>query len=352
MFLTRSGFLKILVTVVLAGTSAFAQTPTTKAPRPTTPATPKPNPPVIVTVDPALAIRVRDGVSTEKSVEVERKSTVSLCVTSGDVRVNGWDRAEVRALVDGGSLEFRVAERDPKSDKPTWIFVVGNAPVRAGVRTTGVRNDECLSGESVELDIPRDAAVTLKGSPSDTRVESVLKAKIENISGNIVVRNVTNGVFATTYEGGIMVERSRGPMTLTSASGGIVAFDVGQGETGDAFKARSNGGAVTLQSLEFRQVEASSITGSVVYRGNLLAGGQYSFGSQNARVLLAIPPGSICRVNAWNGLGGFFSEVPLQNAAKNGQSTTGRLGNDENGCSLSLKTTTGQLRISVGTNEK
>lgn len=302
---------------------------------------------MIVTVDPPLAIRMRDGVSTEKSVEVERRSTVSLCVTSGDVRVNGWDRAEVRALVDGGSLEFRVAERDPKSDKPSWIFVVGNAPVRTGVKT-----DECLSGESVELDIPRDAAITLKGSPSDTRIESVLKAKIENISGNIVVRNVTNGVFATTYEGGIMVERSRGPMTLTSASGGIVAFDVGQGETGDAFKARSNGGAVTLQSLEFRQVEASSITGSVVFRGKLLAGGQYSFGSQNGRVLLTLPATSVCRVNAWNGLGGFVSEVPLQNAVKNGQSISGRLGSDENGCSLSLKTTTGQLRISVGTNEK
>ncbi len=340
--------MKILITVVFAGVPVFAQTP-----KPPTPTTPLPKPvPVVVTVQAPVAVRMRDGESTEKSVEVERRSTVSLCVTSGDVRVNGWDRAEVRALVDGGSLEFRVAERDPKSEKPSWIFVVGNAPVRAGVKSTGVRNDECLSGDSVELDIPRDAAITLKGSPSDTRVESVLKAKIENISGNIVVRNVANGVFATTYEGGILVERSRGPMTLTSAAGGIVAFDVGQSETGDAFKARSNGGAVTLQSVEFRQVEASSITGSVNYRGKLLAGGQYSFGSQNGRVQLSVPAASICRVNAWNGLGGFVSDVPLQNAVKNGQSTSGRLGNDDNGCSLSLKTTTGQLRISVGANEK
>ncbi len=351
MVLTRSSHLRILVIVVLAGVSAFAQTPRT--PAPTTTTTPKPKPaPVVLTVEAPVAIRLRNGDSTEKSVEVERRSTVSLCVTSGDVRVNGWDRAEVRALVDGGSLEFRVAERDPKTEKPSWIFVVGNAPVRAGVKNAGVKSDECLSGDLVELDIPRDAAITLRGSPSDTRVESVLKAKIENISGNIVVRNVTNGVFATTYEGGIMVERSRGPMTLTSASGGIVAFDVGQSETGDVFKARTNGGAVTLQSLEFRQVEASSITGGVVYRGKLLAGGQYSFGSQNGRVVLAVPANTVCRVNAWNGLGGFVSDVPLQNAVKNGQSTLGRLGNDDNGCSLSLKTTTGQLRISVGTSDK
>ncbi len=289
------------------------------------------------------------GIPSEKFIDVDAKPTVSLCVSGGAVKVTGWDRDEIRAFVDGGgSVGFKVAERNPKTDKAAWVFVLGFDPQS---KVAG-KTEECLAGETIELDVPREASVNIKGSPEETRIESVGKVRVENITGNIVLRNIGSGAWATTYDGAIMIERSSGPITLTSTSGGIVAFDVGQREVGDAFKARSSSGSVTLQSVGYRQLDVSTISGQIVYRGKLLGGGQYTFGSQNARVLLTLPASSACKVNAWYGAGAFSSEIPLQNETKSGPGTTGQLGKGETNCSIYLKTTSGQLRIVTESPEK
>ncbi|MBK8151537.1 MAG: hypothetical protein IPK58_25920 [Acidobacteria bacterium] len=305
-----------------------------------TPPIPKPTPPIVVK---PVIVRIGPEVSAERSIAVDRKLTLSLCVSSGRIKVNGWDREEVRALVDGGNLGFRVAETSEKTGRPTWIFVTG---YDSKAKTT-VKNDECLAGESIELDVPRDASVNIKGSPDETRVESVEKVKIENISGNIAVRNIAAGVWATTYEGSILVERSNGSMTLNITSGGIVVFEVGQSATGDIFKARTNGGAVTMQSVDFRQVEVNSITGAINFRGKLLNGGQYTFGSQNGRVSLTVPGNERMPDQRLAGARVVHLEIPLENAVKAGPNTTGRIGKDETNCTMYLKTTSGQLRIGV-----
>lgn len=279
----------------------------------------------------------------ERSLAVDPKPTISLCVSNGRVRVNGWDRDEIRALVDGGAVGFKIAEKAPKTAKPTWIFVLGFDPMAATI----VAPDECVSGISIELDVPRGTSVNIKGRPDETRVESVGKVKVETISGNIVLRNIASGITATTYEGSVQAESSKGPISLTSTSGGIVALDLSQSETGDGFKARTNGGAISLQAVGHRQVEAGSISGGVFFRGTLQAGGQYTLGTQNGRVQLTLPADSACKLTAWQGVGAFSSELPLTSPVRSGPSTTGLLGKTANECAIYLKTTSGQIRINA-----
>src|SRR5439155_16456954 len=54
-------------------------------------------------------VEMGSGTTSERSIQVDPKVNLSLCVTQGTVSVNGWSRNEVRAFVkDGSRFEFKV----------------------------------------------------------------------------------------------------------------------------------------------------------------------------------------------------------------------------------------------------
>jgi hypothetical protein len=134
-------------------------------------------------------------------------------------------------------------------------------------------------------------------------------------------------------------------MNLNNTAGNIIALDLAPSEIGDTFKAKTNSGRITLKAIEHRLIETSSISGSTVYDGELLSGGQYTFSTQNGSIILAVLPDSACKINAWFGFGAFSSEIPLQNTLKKEQSLSAQIGSGEATCSLNLKTGSGGIRI-------
>ncbi len=282
------------------------------------------------------------GTPAEKSVSVAPKVNITLCVKEGTVKINGWERDEIRAFVDGGSqVGFKIAQKNTKSGQPEWVYVVGFEPSN----TKELKPEECLSGSEIELDVPRGATVNLKSLESEINIASVAKVWIVNLSGDITLNDIANGIEATTSSGDLMVEKSSGRMILNNTEGNITAFEVSPSEIGDIFKAKTNSGRISLQAVEHRQIETGSISGSTAYDGAMLDGGQYNFSTTNGSIVLAIPPGSICKINAWFGFGAFTSEIPLQNALKKEQSMSAQLGTTDATCSLNLKTGSGGIRI-------
>jgi hypothetical protein len=287
-------------------------------------------------------VRNENELSAERSIAVEEKVNISLCITQGNIRINGWDRKEVRALVkEGSQVGFKVAEKHPQTEKPVWIFVIGFDPQK----TSLVKPDECLLGKEIELDVPRDANINLKSRQSEIRIESVRKVKLENLNGDIFLNGVSEGISATTFGGNIRVENSGGEMVLTSTSGNIVVFDVRQSEFGESFKAKTNSGAIMLEAVGHRQIETNTFTGATVFRGEIANSGQYGFGTQTGAIFLTLPENSLCKINAWYGFGAFNSEIALQNVVKKEQSLAAQLGTGETNCTINLRTFNGAIKI-------
>lgn len=302
-----------------------------------------PRPPVLPKIKLSKIYRNESGKPAEKSIAVDAKVNISLCVSEGKLKINGWDRNEIRAFISEGSeVGFNVREKN-KQNSAVWLMVVGFDPAKSAAANA----DECLSGDEIELDVPRGATVNIKGQASETTIDSVGKAWIENVGGDIFLSNIERGIDATTYEGDVTVEQSSGAMTLSSTTGNIVAFDVNPGEIGDIFKARTSSGAVTLQQVGHRQMEINSNSGSMKFIGEFKIGGQYNFGTQNGSVLLLLPEKSSCKINASYGFGAFNSEIPLQNVVKNAnpktQSLTASMG--DGNASVILRTYSGAIRI-------
>jgi len=314
--------------------SVFAQTPPPKSPLP-------PKPKVWKT---SKKILNENPIPAEKSIAVDANVNISLCVEAGNLKINGWQRDEIRAFVlHGSQVGFKVLQKGRQSGKPVWVMTVGFDPSK----NTEAEADECLSGEEIQIDVPRNATVNVKSRESETTMDSIRKVRVENVGGDIILRNIAQGIEAKTYEGDVMVEKSGGAMALLSTTGNIVAFDASPSEIGDIFRAKTSSGSITLKQIAHRQTEVGSNSGSISFTGEFAIGGQYNFGTSNGSITLLIPPNSSSKITASYGFGEFSSDIPLEKLVKSAQqkaqNLTGQIGKGD--ASINLTTYSGALRI-------
>ncbi|MEJ7623257.1 MAG: DUF4097 family beta strand repeat-containing protein [Pyrinomonadaceae bacterium] len=250
-----------------------------------------------------------NGVSIEKSIAVDPGVSISLCVSRGSLKVNGWNRKELRVYVAGASkFAFNVRDKNPQTGLANWLMIEN--------RDVKVRGD-CLVAESIELDVPMGSKIDIKGSEATITIDSVSRAKVNTVGGKIAIRNVTNGVTATNLQGDVQVESSAGTMSLESTTGNIIAFDVSPAEIGDPFRAKTHSGTISMQSLQHRQVEVGTISGSVIYNGSIRSGGSYIFNTNKGSIRMILPANAAFQLQAIYGAGNFVSEIPFKLETEN-----------------------------------
>lgn len=250
----------------------------------------------------------------ERSIKTDAAVNLNFgCVLHGSIKVNGWNRNEVRVFVSQGSkFAFRVAQKNPRSGEPVWIKVV-----RSETNLKYGPESECLSGDEIEVDAPVSSTITIKGREISTTIDTVKKVDVSSIGGSITVRNVTNGVTASAGVGNITVEASQGPMQLDTTTGDVVVFEAGPSDFGDTFYAKTNSGSVMLQRLGFRQVNVGSVTGSVGYSGEIISGGSYNLRTSRGTIRMAVPIKASFRLWATYGFGSFSTDIPVDIMTEN-----------------------------------
>lgn len=278
--------------------------------------------------------------TTEKAIAVDPNVNILIpCISEARVTVNGWQRDEIRVFIRNGSnVSFKVHEKSPKTGKPIWIVVRSLGPAVM---------PECLSGERIDIEVPFGAQLKVAGKKSDMQVDSVKKVEIENADGSVALRNVSGGIFASTYRGNIRVENSSGQIALKTTTGNVIAFEVGPGQVGDVFKAGTSSGSITLQKVDHRQIEAKSVSGEVVFNGKFLMGGIYSFETTDGAMRFLIPEDSSCRVVASYGIGNITSQLPMEvqtrDVSSGGKSLRAVIGDGD--ATLKLTTNNGNITI-------
>lgn len=250
----------------------------------------------------------------ERSIAVDKNVAIKLCVTQGTLKINGWNRNEVRVFVkDGSNFAFQIVERGRQDSPPTWISLTGFV---SGKNKIPAPNG-CIWGEDIEIDAPVNSAVTMTGGDTTTTVDSIRKIDVRTIGGDISVRNITERTRAVSGQGSITVDESQGTINLDSTTGNIVVFEARPGEPGDTFRARTNSGNVLLERIDHRQMDVGSVSGSVVYTGDILNSGAYSFNTTNGSLKLTLPQKTSCQVVASYGFGNFTSEIPIKLETEN-----------------------------------
>lgn len=251
------------------------------------------------------------GESMERSIAVDKNVNINLCVTEGNLKVNGWNRSEIRVVVrEGSNFIFKTQAMGPASHLPALVKLLGN-------ETKGKYGGECLWGDEIEIDAPVNAALVVKGKEIHTSVDTVRKASVTIIGGDIVLNNVAEGITASTGQGDITVEASTGAMTLETTTGNLVVFDCGPRDIGDVFSAKTNSGNLSLQQLAYRQVEVNSISGSVLFSGEVVDGASYSLGTTNGSIRMQVPQTTSFQMSAIYASGNFNTEIPYKLLTEN-----------------------------------
>ena len=261
---------------------------------------------------PPIAPSIAGG-NTERSIKVDQGLNLKLCVTQGSVKINGWNRNELRVFVqDGSNFGFKVLQTDPRTQDPVWVAVIGIEG-----KSKSPTQTDCISGGEVEIDVPINSTVNLRGRETTTAIDTLRKVDVQTSGGDISLRNVSGGVLAKTFEGNLTAEQCKGPMALEATAGNIVVFDGGPSEIGDIFSAKTTSGTISLQNLSYRQIEANSISGSVAFSGEILSGGTYNLTTSIGSIRLSIPQNSACTVSATYGYGRFNSDLPFKLLTEN-----------------------------------
>lgn len=280
------------------------------------------------------------GIPAEKSIAVDSKTVIGFCVNSGNLKVNGWDRNEVRALVENGTnVGFKVAAKN-EQNVPAAIRIINYDPAK----TTAFGIQDCLRGENIEIDAPRGAILRIEGRQFEGDISAVAQVSIKNDSGDIFLRNIAQGIEAKTYMGDLRVENSGGAMNLDNTNGNIVVYNVKPNNFSEIFTADTQSGAISLQSVNFSQVSTKTSSGTISYSGLISNSGQYVFKTNTGSILLNVPPQSSFVVRAIYNYGTFNTDMPLTNVVKTPRPTqqlTGVSGSGE--ATLQIETYKGTI---------
>lgn len=230
----------------------------------------------------------------ERTARVDANVVVTVCVTSGDITVRGWDRNEVRARSnDAAQIELRGLSAKPESNPAKKIEVlVSDKPELPRLATT------CQGFSDIELNVPRGATVQLQTRDGDIDVAEVAAAYINTQNGDVTIERASRSVDVGSIGGTISLKNSSGRINLHSIGGAIEAMDLKPADTGDVFDASSVSGDVMLDRITHAQLNAHTVNGNVHMNGPLVRGGRYGFRTYSGDVTLSLPADASFKLSA------------------------------------------------------
>lgn len=206
----------------------------------------------------------------------------------GDLRIRTWSRPAIRVSARRDDLEA--------------LRIVGGGPL---VRLGRARPHE--EGD-YEITIPTTMALAITDANADVDVDGAgADVSIETVRGHVRVRGGAGGVLVRTTQGDIEISSARGGVEAHAASGDIAVDDV----EGDV-QVETISGDVTLRRIASSSVQASTVSGDVVYDGTIRDGGRYTLGTHSGDVAIGIPASANASISIATFSGEFETDIPMQ----------------------------------------
>jgi DUF4097 and DUF4098 domain-containing protein YvlB len=260
---------------------------------------------------------------TDTTFAVERSGTLRIDNHDGRVLVRGWNETRMRV----------------RAVHPARVHVEVRRSA-AAVRVEGEAERGPARGIEYEIDVPRGWHVHIDGHSASIVVqETGGNLAASTVNGDIVVRGVA-AAHLENVNGEIMLRNARGSVNVESVNKSINIDDV----VGDV-TAESVNGAVLLAGIDASIVRASSVSGRIQFAGRIRQGGTYSFDTHNGDVTVTLPAGAGADVKVATHSGSIEADFPVQLRTDAGRS--GELGFTigRGGAQLRIESFNGAIRI-------
>lgn len=251
------------------------------------------------------------GVQMERTISASQNVVLSVCLASGDVRVQGWDRPEVKVTATSvRRLELQGGGMTPS--QRVEVLASNSATAQSGESLLS----DCRATTDMEISVPRGATVEIKLRSGDIEVNEVEEARARNASGDISVSRIARGIEATSIGGDITATDSAGRVRLVTVGGDVDATNIRALEPGDDFSATSTGGDISLENVGQARLHANTTGGMITLTGELARRGSYDLNSFSGDVVLNIPQSSAFRINAKAPQGSITTDFEVKSATE------------------------------------
>lgn len=233
----------------------------------------------------ALLMGVQD---TDTVFAADGATRIDIEGASGDVVVRGWDRDQIRVRAEHSrrtALDIR--------HRGGTIFLEAEG-----------RNWTAIA--DFEINVPRGMDVSVDGFNVAVDVEGVGSGvEVSTIQGDVRVVGARGDVRIETVNGRVEMEDVDGKIEVSSPAGHMTFRDIG-GE----LRVEAVGGSVRMERMRTHGADVSSVGGRIEYEGDIVAGGEYYFGTHGGTIILEIPRGVNAEFNAASVMGRIRADYP------------------------------------------
>jgi len=283
----------------------------------------------------------------EKTVNLARDGQVLVSNVSGDIKFLVWKEEKVKIEAVKYSSASSEARAKENADKVT--IEVTDKPGLVKIETRYPESGKWFGGNinvtvNYTIWVPEQASIESKTVSGDVQVENAGGAvKVETVSGDVTVMGGKKSVYVKAVSGDIRVTGAEGDCELNSVSGDIQVSQV-QGSV----EAEVVSGSIKLEDIRgAKKVSAKSISGNIVYRGQVLQDGTYKFSSHSGEVKLYLPADSSFDLEASSFSGSVTTDFPVEVVGKlSGKTIQGKVG--KGGAEVSAKAFSGNVEIRKG----
>jgi DUF4097 and DUF4098 domain-containing protein YvlB len=233
------------------------------------------------------------GEKTERSIPVSPQLTVTLCVASGTLTVNGSTKNELRVTSSAKVIEFRRLDKTRDASMPA-----ARVDVMVFETATNMRRADCQAIADVNMQVPAGASVLVQTRDGDINITGVAAAYAGSQNGNIEIERATKLVEAGSVGGSIYLRNSSGRVNLTSAGGIVEVANVKAASSDDTFEVGTVSGDIQLDRVSNPKVFVKTVNGNVTMLGPLAKSGHYTFSNVTGDVVLNLPHDASFQLNA------------------------------------------------------
>lgn len=240
---------------------------------------------LVLSVYAALALTQQ----TDSTLTVRHGDRLDVYDLAGSVTVRVWNRSAIR-VVAAHSSDDRIT--------------LTRAGALLSVAASTAR--DASSAIRYEISIPAWLPITVQGSSVSVRAEGALQdVMVRSQSGDVVVRGTVGSAIVSTMLGSVSVADAKGTIRVSAGKKPIHITRV----DGDVAVAGVENDIV-FAGMTSRSVDARTVSGSIVYEGDIVAKGRYHLSSKRGNVTATIPGLASATISVATHVGRFVTDHP------------------------------------------
>ena len=283
------------------------------------------------------ALIIASQVAAQTKVDIRRSSTPTVSVRlSGpfsSLKIVGWD-------VDSIALTGAVSAGNRLEGGP----LNASGPVQ-GMKFFIEAADGAATTNKLELRVPRNARVWIKGGSADIDCESVTGGLDLNIvGGSVRVQGKPRELVVESMDGAIVVTGEVSYGRLKTATG-----DITMNGRGEDLSLTSVSGTITLTSPKgaLDRARFESVTGPINFAGSVAAGGDVRFDTHSGSIDLRLPPNAAVEIDAATMTGAIENQWNGRRAIAGREGRGMELGTGSGSARIQIRSFKGNVRVSA-----